>query len=745
MNIIQKNILLRTQIITCLFLFLFYINPIFANEILIKKLDFSTLAGDKVQVQLEMTGRPVEPKVFQTDKPARIALDFVGVKNGLKQKNFPINKGVASDVYVIESSGRTRVIINLIESVPYETKIIGNKVLITLKKANSVAEESIPPSTNVTSLPNETVAVEKKSRDKSHKSSIISRLLPQQSIKDIDFKRGAMGEGLLLVKLANPNTVVDAKEKGGKVVLKFLNTHLPEALRKRFDVSDFATPVQKIDVVSRGINTEITITTADGNYEYSSFQDQGMLTVDFRPMTSAEKEAAKKEKFPFTGDKLSLNFQDIDIRSVLQILADFTEFNIVVSDSVGGNVTLLLNDVPWDQALELILKSKGLAKRESGNVVLVAPSVEITKLEEEELAAKAIVEQLEPLRTEYIQINYAKAADIKKMLLGGTSATGAATTNASSTAGTANLGLIATGRLISLRGVATVDERTNILIVKDTADRMEDIRELIKELDVPVRQVMIEARIVNADKNFARDLGVRFGIAKATTGIGNDKSFSFAGANTVVKTANIFNGENPVREIEDNNYLVDLASAGANAFPPAALGMTLARAADYVLNLEISALEGDNRGELVSNPRVLTSDRVEATIQQGTEIPFTTVSADGTETELVDAVLELKVTPQITPNGSIIMELAIKNDAANDVGGINTEQIETTVQINDGETVVLGGIYSNSKTHTVTKVPFFGDLPVIGFLFKNTQDTDRKQELLIFVTPKIVKDFLSKN
>lgn len=754
MNIMYKRQLLKiwvghlmTLVVTSLFLVLGFINPTWAGDLSITKLDFSTLASNKIQIQLEMTGTPIAPKVFQTDNPARIALDFKGVKSALKHKNFPINTGAASDAYVIEAGGRTRVIINLVASVPYETKVVGNKVLITLNKTK-LAVKTTPPVDNTVTYANESVVIENNEADNHQKNSVVARLLPQQRIKDIDFKRGAGGEGLLLVELANPNTIVDTKKMAGKVVLKFLNTQLPKALRKRFDVSDFATPIQKIEAVKKGVNTIITITPSNDNYEYSSFQENGMLTVDFRPMTAAEKKIAAKEKFPYSGAKLSLNFQAIDVRDVLQILADFTELNIIASEAVSGNVTLRLNDVPWDQALDLILKANGLAKREAGNVILVAPTAQITKIEEEELASKKVVDQLERLQTEYIQINYAKAKDIRDILKGGKNVS----TRNLSTQNTGQSNILIP-RLLSKRGVVNVDVRTNVLIVKDTTKKLKEIRALIQTLDIPVRQVMIEARIVKADKNFAKEIGMRFGVAKAAA-VGSNTGFAVGPAPTVggLVTRGITGTRTgggivvpSVSDVNTSNYLVDLAATAAGGFPPAALGMTLARAADYVLNLEISALEGDNRGELISNPRVLTSDRMEAIIKQGIQIPYQSRSADGTTTELVDAVLELKVTPQITPNGSVIMDLAIKNDTPNQVDPqrIDKEEVKTTVQVKDGETVVLGGIYAMNTGKIVTKVPFFGDLPVVGILFRNTKDSEVKKELLVFVTPKIVKDSLT--
>jgi type IV pilus assembly protein PilQ len=753
MNIKQNNKLSQIQghffsvrIAAGLFLLLLQISAVWADDLAIKSLEFASLAGDKVQLQLEMDGPAIEPKVFQTDNPARIALDFAGVKSGLSKKSFAVNKGAASSVYVVEVAGRTRVVINLVQAVPYQTSVEGNKILVTLN-------ESIPipvadkQSVKVESVPE--AALEKVEPVK-RKLSAVARLLPKQAIKDIDFKRGVTGNGLLLVALAKPNTVVDVKEKGGKVVLKFLNTQLPETFRKRFDVSDFATPVQKIDAVSVGSDTVLTISTADGNYEYSSYQANGLLTVDFKPLTAAEKEAAAKAKFPYTGPKLSLNFQDIPVRDVLQVLADFTEFNMITTDAVGGNITLRLNDVPWDQALDLILKSKGLGQRKAGNVVWIAPTAEITKLEKDEEESQKVSVRLEPLRTEYIQINYAKAEDIKAMLMGqGTSATGAA-----SAANAVNPLDIETGRLLSARGMANVDPRTNTLIVKDTVKQLDEIRGLIKLLDIPIRQVMIESRIVIANKNFAQDLGVKFGVAKGATlaqttnadGTISPKKYFVTSGNQTTSTVTTLNGQTPFAQLADPNYLVDLGAAAMAGHPAGALAMTLARGADYVLNLELSALQNENKGEILANPRVMTSDRVQASITQGVQIPYVTQGQGGaSSTTWKQATLTLDVTPQITPNGSVIMDLAISknNPSADGTGSIEQREVKTTVQINDGETVVLGGVYEFDTGQDIYKIPFFGDLPGVGFLFKKKQESERKRELLVFVTPKIVKEALS--
>ena len=740
MNIKQNNKLLQAQIsfftgrwVIGLFLMLLQVSAAWAAGLTIKSLDFVTLAGDKVQLQLEMDGSAVEPKVFQTDNPARIALDFSDVKSGLNKKSFSINKGAANSVYVVEVSGRTRVVINLSQSVPYETSVSGNKVLVTLNETSQPAAENRKQSVKAEVVPESDLesATEKVEPAKAKKQSVVARLLPKQSIKDIDFRRGAAGNGLLLIALAKPNTVVDVKEKAGKVVLKFLNTKLPDNLRKRFDVSDFATPVQKVDAVTVGTDTVLTISTADGNYEYSSYQANGLLTVDFKPLTPEEKEASVKKKSPFIGNKLSLNFQDISVRAVLQILADFTEFNMIASDAVAGNVTLRLNDVPWDQALDLILKSKGLGKRETGKVVWIAPNAEIIKLEKDEEESQKVSVRLEPLRTEYIQINYAKAADIRTILIG----QGANVANAANAANAA----IDTGMLLSSRGIVNFDPRTNTLIVKDVAGRMEEITKVVRLLDVPVRQVMIEARIVTASKDFLQQLGVKFGVGK-TISIGGSQ-FSLGG-NATPSPQSQFSATAPIGNSTVTGVdLMSSVATAASALPPGALAMTLSRAADYVLNMELDALQNEGRGEILSNPRVMTLDRMPATITKGTQIQVTTPASglNPASQAFVNANLNLTVTPQITPDDSLIMTLNISDNSPGTGGGINIQNITTTVQVNNGETVVLGGVYKSVEDNLLNKIPFLGDLPGIGFLFRNTGTTKSTQELLFFITPKVVK------
>lgn len=703
-----------------------------ADEAAINNLEFSSLAGNQVQVQLEMNGPVTEPKIFQTDNPSRIALDFAGVKSNLAKKSFPINQGAAGTVYVVEASGRTRVIINLVEKVPYETKMEGNKFYVVLKPAGSL------------------VAANKTTQAQPIKDSAISKLLPEQVIKSIDFRRGPNGEGRLLLGLSAANTVVDAKQSEGKVILNFLNTRLPESLVKSFDVSDFATPVQKIEANPRGESVNITVTPNNDNYEYSSYQTDNLLTVEFRPLTPAEKEAQQKEKFPYIGDKLSLNFQDIEVRSVLQILADFTELNIIAADSVAGNVTLRLNDVPWDQALDLILKSKGLDKRQNGNVIMVAPVAEIMKIEQEELDSKKIFEQLEPLKTENIQINYAKAGEICNVLMGlgnmnqgGTSLSGSGAAGGGGGSSGGGCGSSSSGggqqasatqggtgapslKLLSPRGAAIIDARTNVLIVKDTAKSLDDVHKIIAKLDIPVRQVMIETRIVVANTSFARELGAKFGVNTSRS-----------------------------KGTADTGALADLGyTLSGAAGPLGSLAMTLASGANYLLDLELTALDTSGDGEVLSNPRVMTSDRQLAHIEQGTQIPYQTAGAanTGPTTSFKDAVLKMDVTPQITPHGSVIMDIEVTKDAIGDrvdsgVGtqiSIEKKNVKTRVQVEDGQTVVLGGVFEADNQNTANKVPWFADLPGIGWLFTPEKNhTESKKELLIFVTPKVVKGGLA--
>ncbi len=775
----ERSLYVRIGLV--LFIFLFQMASVRAEDLALSGIDFSTQAGDKLQVQMEMSGPAVAPKIFKTDNPARIALDFSGVKNALAKKMYPINQGAASSVYVVEAAGRVRVVINLIESTPFETKVVGNKVLLTLTRAKSVTPASFKPTTQKTSPVATPVPIKAT-------NAVVAALIPSQAISGFDFKRGDKGEGRILVTLANPNTIVNSKEESGKVVINFLNTQLSESLSKRLDVSEFATPVKFIDTVSSNKETTITVSMQNELYDYSVFQSEGLLTVEFRPLSNEEKEALDRSRVTYTGDRLSLNFQEIEIRSVIAILAEFTGQNVVAGDDVKGTITLKLDDVPWDEALDFIMMTKELGKFETGNVTLISPLDKIKDYKKKQQETDAVVEQLDPLVTEYLKINYAKAEDFRNLLYGqDASAIGSCskvTASDFSSSGGSSGGASGSGQgqnqmqgqgqnqgqyqaqdqnpgqnqgqgqgdkliLLSPRGSAVVDSRTNTLIVRETTKRLEEVKKLIRKLDVPVRQVMIESRIVIANNDFARELGVKFGVAKAAD-IGSDKTFAVGGKGT--------RGNGNLRPDENgdigtlNDRLVDLGAAAATGNPYGALGMTLARGADYVLNLELSALQDEGRGELVSNPRVMTSDRCLASIQQGAKIPYLSSSGNnGTNTTFVDAVLQLGVLPQITPNGNVIMGLYItKNtlgEVVTDLGDrlIDKRELKTSVQVKDGETVVLGGVFEGDQKNTTNKVPFFADLPGIGFLFKRTFNQDLKKELLIFITPKIVKENLASD
>ncbi len=665
--------LMRTGWITLVFLALiFKVATINAAELALTEINFASLPGDKVQIKLSLNGPAFAPRSFSTENPARIALDFPDVTNQLKRKVIPVNTGVVGSVAAVEAGGRTRIVVNLANMIPFNTRVEGNDVIVTLISTGGVTQTAIRASDSPTS---------------------------GKSLKNIDFRRGDAGEGRILVELTDPSTVVNVQEEGGKIVVYFHDTALPENLARRLDVTDFATPVKTIDTSSKGARTRMVISAIE-NYDYLSYQTDNLLTLEFKRLTKEEKEALIKKKFNYTGDRLSLNFQDIEVRSVLQLLADFTDLNMVASDSVQGNVTLRLNNVPWDQALAIILKTNGLSQRKTGNVILIAPTEEIAAQEKLELEAQKQVKELAPLRAEFIQINYAKAADLAALLK--------STEN----------------RLLSPRGNVTLDQRTNILLIKDTATNLEEIRTIIAKLDIPIRQVMIEARIVIANNDFSRDLGVKLGgrIDLGAGGTDNGSGVTNSGV---------------------GNLGVDLPLANAAG----TLNLILGNTAKHLLDLELSAMQKEGKGEIVSSPRVITSDQTEATIMQGVEIPYQEATSSGaTNVEFKEAVLKLTVTPHITPDDRVRMDLTVNKDSVgevfNFVPSIDTREVKTTVLVDNGETVVLGGVYESERGEDTQKVPFFGDLPYVGFMFKQKLKKDLNSELLIFITPKILKESL---
>lgn len=655
---------------------------------------YNSLPGNKVQLRMELSAPPPqEPLSFTIDNPARIAVDLPGTTLNVPRQTQPIGVGPAQSVSAVEAAGRTRVVLNLSQLVPYNLRVDGNVVVMDLESPGVVGavESAVPPV-----------------------GTIAAR---QASIQDVDFRRGERGEGRVIISLSDPSIAIDIREEAGQVLVDFVNTSLPQSLDRRLDVSDFATPIRQVDTFPHGNGTRMVITPS-GHYEHLAYQAENLLTVEVKPLTEAEVEERRKEVF--TGERLSLNFQNIEVRAVLQLIADFTGLNLVASDTVTGNVTLRLKNVPWDQALDIILKSKGLGMRQVGNVIMVAPQEEIAARERLELEAQKQISELAPLRTEFVQINYAKAADI------------------------ANLIKADQNNLLSERGNVSIDERTNTLLVQETADKLAEIRKLVANLDIPVRQVLIESRIVVANEDFSRDLGVRFGYSKNTTRDGtaaNDRLFGTVGGKIAGDTD--FGGTTSFNTDGRENFIVNLPVAS----PAASLGLAVGKIGSHLLQLELSALQAEGRGEVISSPRVITANQKEAIIESGTDIPFQEATSSGaTSVSFKKAVLALRVTPQITPDDRIIMDLTVSQDAVGQVfagvPSIDTRQVTTQVLVDNGETVVLGGIYEQSNRRDSTRVPFFGDLPYLGVLFKNTSVEQSKRELLIFVTPKILKEGL---
>jgi type IV pilus assembly protein PilQ len=681
----------------------FCLSPVWAGELaVLQDIEYSSLPGNKVQITLTASEMLGEPTSFSTDNPARIALDFAGVKSGLKQKTQAIGVGVVRSVTAIEAGGRTRVVINLVASSAHEIVVEGNKAIVLIE-GGSIASAEIK---------------------KSRLSAPVMGMPADRAIQNVDFRRGESGEGRVIITLSDPATLVDMREEAGRIVLDFLDAALPHELMRKYDVTDFATPVQTMEVSAADNNARMVITPA-GDYEHLAYQADNLYTVEFRPLTKQEQEQIRKEKQVYTGERLSLNFQDIEVRAVLQLLADFTGLNMVTSDTVGGRLTLRLKNVPWDQALDIILKTKGLSMRRTDNVVLVAPTEEIAAREKLELESEKQIEELAPLYSEFIQINYAKADELAALIK------------------------TEENNLLSDRGNVTIDERTNTLLVQDTAAKLEDIRRLVSKLDVAVRQVLIESRIVIANDDFAKDLGVKFGFNRLSTF--DEHQATIAGGlpgNTAgtIGFAGPYGGiENPA-ESEQEALMVNLPATA----PSGAVNFLIGRLGSYLLQLELSAMQTEGRGEVVSSPRVITSDQSTAIIKQGIEIPYQEASSSGaTSVSFKEAVLQLEVTPQITPDDRVIMELLITKDnpdftrAVLGTPPLETREVETTVLVDNGETVVLGGVYERTKQDNTEKVPLFGDLPYVGSLFKQRFKKDENRELLIFVTPKILKDSLA--
>lgn len=685
-----------------------------ADSVVLQDIGFSALPGNKVQIVLTASGPLAQPRSFTTDNPSRIALDFVGMKSGLKKKTQSIGVGMARSITAIEAGNRTRIVVNLVSSAPHDISIQGNQAIITIEGTEAAMATAPAPAPAGKTQPAQTAGT-----------------MAGRAIENVDFRRGEAGEGRVMITLSDPATLVDMREEGGRVILDFLDASLPERLMRKYDVTDFATPVKSIEVSPSDNNVHIEIIPG-GDYEHLAYQANNLYTVEFRPLTKEEKEAIQKKKLVYTGERLSLNFQDIEVRAVLQLLADFTGLNMVTSDTVTGRITLRLKNVPWDQALEIILKTKGLSKRQTDTVILVAPTEEIAAREKLELESQKQIEELAPLHSEFIQINYAKATDLAALLKS------------------------EENKLLSERGNVTIDDRTNTLLVQDTAAKLEEVRRLVRKLDIPIRQVLIESRVVIANDDFAKDIGARFGFNRSFfTGEsellvagGKPGQLSTFGADTGPFLNYTHSGiENP--SASGNEALLVNLPATIGGDRGGGINFLLGKIGSYLLNLELTAMQTEGKGEVISSPRVITSDQNKAIIKQGVEIPYQEASSSGATTvSFKEAVLQLEVTPHITPDDRIIMELNINKDNPDfsrsvlGVPPVDTREIQTTVLVDNGETVVLGGVFERTKTNSSERVPFFGDLPYVGFMFKQQYEQDENKELLIFVTPKILKDTL---
>ncbi|VVN52160.1 Type IV pilus biogenesis and competence protein PilQ [Pseudomonas fluorescens] len=661
----------------------------------LKTLDVAALPGDRVELKLSFDAPPPQPKGYTTESPARIALDLPGVASQLASKNLDLGSGNARTATVVEAKERTRLIVSLTQLAPYNTRVEGNNLFVVVGQG---APAAAPRPAAV--APRPATAAAAPARAPVPKS---------RAIRGVDFQRGTAGEGNVVIDLSDPTIAPDIQEHDGKIILSFTRTQLPDKLRVRLDVKDFATPVQFVNAGVSGDRTVITVEPS-GTYEYSTFQTDNKLTVSIRPMTVDDLQKRNADRQAYIGEKLSLNFQDIDVRSVLQLIADFTNLNLVASDTVQGGITLRLQNVPWDQALDLVLKTKGLDKRKIGNVLLVAPADEIAARERQELESQKQIAELAPLRRELLQVNYAKAADIAKLFQSVTSAEAK----------------------IDERGSITVDERTNNIIAYQTQDRLDELRRIVAQLDIPVRQVMIEARIVEANVDYDKSLGVRWGGSIQNKGNWNTSGVS-NGTSTTIGTPG---------STSTNSPFVDMGTVGNTS------GIGIAFITDNVLlDLELTAMEKTGNGEIVSQPKVVTSDKETAKILKGTEIPYQEASSSGaTSVSFKEASLSLEVTPQITPDNRIIMEVKVTKDEPDylnkvqDVPPIKKNEVNAKVLVNDGETIVIGGVFSNTQSKVVDKVPFLGDVPYLGRLFRRDVVSEKKSELLVFLTPRIMNN-----
>lgn len=676
----------------------------------LQNLDVAALPGDRVELKLSFD-EPLSdaPRGYTIDQPARIALDLPGVKNQLGQRSRELGLGNARSVNVVEANDRTRLIINLTNLVPYNTRIDGNHLYVLVGAQTAPGYSAAPAP--VASAP----AASPSWRD-AGQPAVSAPAAGGRAITSLDFQRGEQGEGNVIIDLSDASIRVDVQEQGGRVRLNFPDTRLPDPLRVRLDVKDFATPVNFINASSTSSGASISIEPS-GYYEHLTYQADNRLIVSFKPLTRAEADQRRADAFTYTGEKLSLNFQDIEVRSVLQLIADFTDLNLVASDTVQGSITLRLQNVPWDQALDLVLKTKGLDQRRIGNVLLVAPADEIAEREKQQLESQKQIAELAPLRRELIQVNYAKAEDLVDLFQK----------------------VVRSGE--DSRGSITQDPRTNSIIVFDTQDKLDELRRIVTQLDIPVRQVMIEARIVEANVGFDKALGVRWGgnvwMGDRFTVFGKDGQ-SGVDDDEDASTAR-FQGR---RTLPVNTPFVDLGVL--NSTSGIGIGFLTNNA---ILDLQLSAMESTGNGEVISQPKVVTSDKETAKILKGSEIPYQEASSSGaTTTAFAEAVLSLEVTPQITPDNQVIMDVVVTKDEpdfTNTVNGVPTirkNEVNAKILVADGETIVIGGVFASETQRGQEKVPFLGDLPVLGRMFRRDISIDNKTELLIFLTPRIINN-----
>jgi len=728
-------------------------------------IEFASLQGDQFEIRLQFSEKPPEANAYEIGNPARLVVDFPGVESSLSQKKYALGFENANEAVIISDGSRTRLIVNLNQSIPFEIDSENNSVTVRAGAGSniggSISSQSTSPALSQAPSVEGSGAPSSATADEFKRNAL--------AVTDVDFRRGEDGSGSIVIGLSKPSVNVDIDRSNHQIQLSFYQTDLPDQFDRRLDVVDFATPVKTIDSKQEGTTTTVTI-DASGQYDYLAYQADGQYVVNIKPLTDAEVEEQSK-KFAFNGERLTLDFQDIEVRSVLQIIAEFTSLNLVASDTVTGNITLWLDDVPWDQALEIILKAKGLDKRQEGNVLMVAPAAEIAEQERLQVEANKQLQELAPLETTFVRIKYADAAEIFELFT-------ASRTDEGQSSGGGREGN-ATTTILSERGSAIVDERTNTIILTDTEDKINAFKRLIDEIDVPIKQVLIEARIVIANTDFKKELGVTWGLAGidklaggTTSSAFGDRTLGFSGRRSgLTPGAGVKESFTYSADETEVDYGADGVVGGGDDGPTTytrafdfGLGDSLAvdlgvanptgsfslgyLTDNFLIDLELSALESDGFGEIVSQPKVLTGDKQQAVIKSGTEIAYQKATSSGaTSIEFKEAVLQLEVTPQITPDNRIIMDLLVSQDS---VGAftptgepsIDITQIETQALVGNGQTLVLGGIFQTEEVNGTDKVPLLGDLPFVGRLFRNELRNIEKREILIFITPKIIDDNL---